>query len=272
MTTALKIHGVDAKAAAEALDKEIRTNIKEQSRGFAKIGLELRDMNLSGGFELLGFETWEDYLRTLQDISISSANQYIRGALVIECFESHQQKSVDQPANLNQALTLATGVADFMVAKRKGGDGNSKRQGGVPSLSRVANPDKVVALWDTVVEKHQAAVSKAEEKGTKPPKLSATRIRQYMPAGNRNRFPPPPKFYQACDPFDSWLRRINVQLASWDDQEFPDEKIKQYIKGEVGKGWDQQLLDGWRKDLKDWERCIQEIREVLSNARVSTVR
>jgi hypothetical protein len=268
--TELKTHEVDDEVAAKALDKKIRTDLKGQALQFVKIGLALRDMNLSGGYVHLGFDDpktgWPDYLRSLPGLALRTAQDYVQAALVMDCFSTRPSALV--PENMAQCLKLANGVANFTRSK----SAKVQVQGrGKLTPVKVTNSKEVVEVWGKVVEKHDEAVERAKKNGTKPPILSASKVRDYLPKENQNKLSqaePVIARRPAQDPFDGWLSKMASHWVAWKNKEFPDEKIKEWAtvgRGDSGKPWSPATLQQYMRIVDEWEANIREVKEVLSN-------
>jgi hypothetical protein len=175
--TKLKIENDNSLKTAQCLDAQIRADLSEHALKFTEIGPKLRDMNLGGGYEHLGFTDpksgWNDYLRS-RDLPPTTALAYIRAALVMECFSDSAPSIALSPRTLVQCLKLANGVADMKVqsSARKNASATGGKGGGKASPVKVSNPEEVVEVWGEVVKRHEEAVERAEDPIQEPQEVA----------------------------------------------------------------------------------------------------
>lgn len=183
---ALTVYQPEAKKRAAELDKRIRSRMLT----FVELAKDLMEMRDSEGWKTLdGFNennTFEEYVRTVQDLGARYARQIIRSSMVFNAITKGATGSVS-PESERQCRIIADKVARFVVKKVHG-----SKPGQAPPVS-ISNPDEVRQAWDVVLKKYREYVDRVqaenqaileanpEAKVKLPLRLSSTRVYEALP-------------------------------------------------------------------------------------------
>lgn len=164
--TALKIVTgdlVDNDQIARA--KELDRKIRECIRDYVDLGKHLMEMRDGQQYRLLGpYDTFEDYVKDVEGLSYSVAQEKIKHYLVHTSIVSILGPEISGPTVEHQVRMLTkhdTAIAKFKTERREvKTKGGQKRVVEVPVA--VSNPKKVAEQWAAIVKEHEKAVERAK--------------------------------------------------------------------------------------------------------------
>jgi len=156
--------------------------VTEVIRDFVQLGELLIEGRDGQYYRELGYDTFEDYCKSKQGLSIRHSSNVIRSSLVYKAIASGLG-GTKVPPRLPETLEHVRQIgamASVNVEKRKVTTKDGKART-IEQPVGIKNPQALADQWTKTVSEFEKRKAKAEKSGTKPPTFSGKFVRNLLP-------------------------------------------------------------------------------------------
>lgn len=186
MSSNLAAHDGDRTSLAGEVDGRIRSN----ARSFVQFGMDLmlmRDGQLYRDLPGHEFASFEDYLRTVEDLSIRRVQEVIVASLTYTAIESMGATSRALPATSKQCRALIESGVVKVEYREVDATTSTGKLKVIKQPIGIKNSTSVAKAWQKACKAYDKYADKyrAENEGKEPRPMSYTFIRKQFPGGER---------------------------------------------------------------------------------------